>query len=181
MRTKMSVQTKRMMGAMASAVLSSAIGFAAHAQAQAPSDTSLEVTIRLLPENAVGPEEITRRIELPPLPVAPAERQDAAPNERRTAPPGAERGPDAERGADSQRGPAAERGPDADERRGRGQDIARDARERGRDVSRDVEQEARDNRENAGRSDERGPPRGRPDDAGPPGESGRQNGDVAEE
>src|SRR5688572_25815929 len=27
---------------------------------------SLEVTIRLLPENAVGPEEITRRIELPP-------------------------------------------------------------------------------------------------------------------
>ena len=36
------------------------------AHAQEASESSLDVTIRLLPENAVGPEEITRRIELPP-------------------------------------------------------------------------------------------------------------------
>jgi len=32
----------------------------------APSESNLDVTIRLLPENAAGPEDITRRIQLPP-------------------------------------------------------------------------------------------------------------------
>ena len=39
-------------------------GGVAHAQDAA--ETSLDVTIRLLPENAVGPEAITRRIEYQP-------------------------------------------------------------------------------------------------------------------
>ena len=34
--------------------------------AQGAGDASLDVTIRLLPENAVGPGDLTRRIELPP-------------------------------------------------------------------------------------------------------------------
>jgi len=52
-------------------------GVAAHAQA--PSDSNLDVTIRLLPENAVGPGDVTRRIELPPAAAIPTPpRADAA-------------------------------------------------------------------------------------------------------
>ena len=50
-------------------------------QSQEASESSLEVTIRLLPENAVGPEEITRRIELPPA----AANADRRPPRKRRA------------------------------------------------------------------------------------------------
>lgn len=111
------------------------------AGAQDASETSLEVTIRLLPENAVGPEEITRRIELPP----------AAAN---ATPPRAE---------------AADEAPPENER-GRGDEISSEARERGREFGQETAEQARENRENAGRPDEAGRPDdpGRPDDAGPP-------------
>jgi hypothetical protein len=120
--------------------------------AQEASEASLEVTIRLLPENAVGPEEITRRIELPPAAAIPA-------------PPRAE---------------AADEAP-PDSERGRGDEISRDARERGREFGQETAEQARENRENAGRPDDAGPPddvgppddAGRPDDAGPPEEPPR--------
>ena len=54
----------RLIGRATCAALIAAVTLAG--QSQEPDESSLEVTIRLLPENAVGPEEITRRIELPP-------------------------------------------------------------------------------------------------------------------
>ena len=52
------------------------------ARAQDAGEANLDVTIRLLPENAVGPEDITRRIELPPAAARPtpprAESDDEA-------------------------------------------------------------------------------------------------------
>ena len=119
--------------------------------AQPGSETSLDVTIRLLPENAAGPEEITRRIELPPAAANPTPpRADAADE----APP--------------------------DNDRGRGDEIAGEARERGREFGQETAESARENRENAGRPDagrpdDVGPPDdpGRPDDAGPPDDPGR--------
>lgn len=133
--------------------MASALAVAAHAQPE--SDASLEVTIRLLPENAVGPQEITRRIELPPAAAAEAEERPGEPR------------PDAERGDGREPGPGIDGEPggaDARERaRGEGRDTATDARERGREAA----EQARDNRENVSRPDDG--PRGRPDDAGPPG------------
>jgi hypothetical protein len=114
--------------------------------AQEASEASLEVTIRLLPENAVGPEEITRRIELPPAAAIPA-------------PPRAE---------------AADEAPPESER-GRGDEISREARERGREFGQETAEQARENRENAGRPDDAGRPEdvGPPDDVGPPEEPPR--------
>ena len=99
------------------------------ARAQDATETSLEVTIRLLPENAVGPEEITRRIELPPAAANPT-------------PPRAE---------------AADEAPPESER-GRGDEISNEARERGREFGQETAEQARENRENAGRPDEAGRP-----------------------
>ncbi len=137
--------TKRTIELLMSAVLLSAIAFAA--KAQGPSDTSLEVTIKLLPENAVGPGEITREIELPPAAANAAARPE---NPTDGAPPGASRG------------------------EGQGLDVAAEARERGREYGQEVAEQARENRENAGRPDDAGPPdgAGRPDDAGPPDDTG---------
>ena len=84
-------------------------------QAQPPANDALEVTIRLLPENAVGPEDITRRIELPPA-VAAADREERPAD---GPPPGAENG------------------------RGAGRDIAAEARERGRECGQEVAEQAR--------------------------------------
>ena len=155
------------------------------AHAQEAAETSLDVTIRLLPENAVGPEAITRRIELPPAPPTPprSERAEeappqAAPAEREEGPrqaPPSERAEDAPR----QTAPAerADRPPPAAESSSlRGQGAAGEARERGRQVGQETAEQTRENRENAGRQDTRGPPEdrgrpedpGRPDDAGPP-------------
>jgi hypothetical protein len=83
----MATTIQRPMRYAACGALFAVLGLAAHAQ-QVANDTALEVTIRLLPENAVGPEENTRRIELPPAVAAavpPAEPADGAP-------PGAENG-----------------------------------------------------------------------------------------
>jgi hypothetical protein len=126
------------------AALAMAGGVAAYAQEDA--DASLEVTIRLLPENAVGPEELTRRIELPP----------AAATVPRAAP-------------DAGNAPGQR-----NENPGRGAEISNEARERGREFGQEVSEQARGNRENAGRPDDGGPPdnRGRPDDAGPPDDVG---------
>src|SRR5262245_50927204 len=48
-----------------------AVAWAVAAYAQQPSESNLDVTIRLLPENAVGPGDVTRRIELPPAAARP--------------------------------------------------------------------------------------------------------------
>ena len=130
------------MGSIARAVcLGLAMAGPVAAQAQDSSESSLDVTIRLLPENAVGPQDITRRIELPPAATV------AAPPQQPTegAPPGAENG------------------------RGGGLDTATEARERGREFGQERAEQARENRENAGRPDDRGPPDGAgpPDDVGP--------------
>jgi hypothetical protein len=125
----MTTKIQRMNRNVACIALVSAMGFAAQAQ-EAPSDTSLDVTIRLLPQNAVGPEEITRRIQLPPAATV------AAPPEEPTegAPPGAENG------------------------QGRGLDTATEARERGRELGQETAERARENRESAGRPDNPGRP-----------------------
>ena len=140
--------TKRVMGGVAVAVLLSAITGPGHAQDA--DDASLDVTIRLLPENAVGPEEITRQIELPP---AAARRSDNA-----ATPP-----------AD----PANGLPPGAEQGRGSGLDVAAEARERGREFGQEVAEQARENRENAGRPDGAGPP------LDPPATPGGPNGPPA--
>src|SRR6188508_3437408 len=87
--------------------LAMAGGVAAHAQA--PSDSNLDVTIRLLPENAVGPEDITRRIELPPAAAIPTPpRADAADEVPR------------------------------DNDQGRGEEVSGEARERGREFGQET-------------------------------------------
>jgi hypothetical protein len=136
----MAMTTKERLIRAACAALVVSIAGVAHSQEAR--DASLEVTIRLLPENATRPDEITRRIELPPAAANPA------------APPAR----------------PAEDGPGRDENNGRGRDVAEEARERGREFGQEVSEQARENRENAGRPDDRGPPedRGRPDDQGPP-------------
>lgn len=125
----MNTITQRLTRIVTYAALVSAMGLAAQAQ-ETPRDTSLEVTIRLLPQNAVGPDGITRRIELPPAAAV------AAPPEEPTegAPPGAENG------------------------QGRGLDTATEARERGRELGQETAEQARENRENAGRPDNPGRP-----------------------
>ena len=139
------------LGRAACAALVSAIAFAGHAQDETDArDASLEVTIRLLPENAVGPAELTRQIELPP---AAARRNSNAPESV----------------------PDRENAPPQDGANGRGSEVAAEARERGRDFGQDVAEQARENRESAGRPDEPGPPanlpappRGPSDPPGPP-------------
>lgn len=173
-----SSMASRLLRAAAGAALAAAL--VPGAQAQEGSDASLEVTIRLLPENAVGPGEITRRIELPPA--AP----DTEPPGERTegARPGIERGRgEGEEGPQGgrERDPGEVRDQRPDEARelgrGAGREAANEARERGREAGREAADQARENRENAGRRDDarrpddRGRPDapGRPDDAGPPG------------
>jgi hypothetical protein len=108
-----------------------AVAGAVSAYAQEPAaETNLDVTIRLLPENAVGPQDITRRIELPPA-VAAAAR----PEQPTEGPP-----------------------PGADNGQGRGLDVATEARERGREFGQERAEQARENRENAGRPDDVGRP-----------------------
>jgi hypothetical protein len=123
--------------------LAMAGGVAVHAQA--PSESNLDVTIRLLPENAVGPEDITRRIQLPPAAANPA-------------PPRAESSDEAAPPAD-------------DTEKARGQENAEEARERGREFGQDTAEQARGNRENAGRPED-APGRGPPDPDAPPGPRG---------
>jgi hypothetical protein len=133
---------------------------AAAAQAQPPGDSSLEVTIRLLPENAVDPAEITRRIELPP-----AVRPEPSPDGAEGARPGAEQDRDDTRPEGPRERPELGGGEARDQLRDEGRGVGSEARERGREAA----EQARENRENAARSDD-ARPRGRPDDAGPPGD-----------
>jgi len=125
--------------------LAMAGGVAAHAQA--PSDSNLDVTIRLLPENAVGPEDITRRIELPPAAANPTPPRPE-PNE------GDEKSP-----------------PGQDKERDRSNEAADEARERGRELGQETAEKTQGNRENAGRPDD-APGRGPRDPADPPGPRG---------
>jgi hypothetical protein len=121
---------------------------AVSANAQERALERLELTMALLPEDAVDAEVITRRIELPPA--AP----DAAANSQRPAePPGQANG------------------------QGPGLDTAAEARERGREFGQNVAAQARENRENAGRGDDPpGPPENPPgppiDVPSPPGNGG---------
>jgi hypothetical protein len=114
----------------------------AHAQpAAGGGDDTLDLTMTLLPENATGPEPITRRIELPSA--AAGAGQPNAP----AVPPG-EAVP-----------PAAA---------GEGSSTAEQARERGREFGQDVAEQAREIRENAGRGNAPESP-GPPDLPEPPG------------
>jgi hypothetical protein len=115
------------------------------ARAQDAGEANLDVTIRLLPENAVGPEDITRRIQLPPAAARPT-------------PPRAE--------SDDEAAP-----PGNDKEKDRGDDAADEARERGREFGQETAEQARGNRENAGRPDD-APGRGPPDPNAPPGPRG---------
>jgi len=121
-----------------------AVAWAVAAYAQEKRENNLDVTIRLLPENAVGPEDITRRIELPPAAARPT-------------PPRAE-------GDEAAQPPADDKEKD----KGRADEAADDARERGRDFGQETAEQARGNRENAGRPDDK-PGRGPPTDPGPRG------------
>src|SRR5262245_33935543 len=125
--------------------LAMAGGVAAHAQA--PSESNLDVTIRLLPENAVGPEDITRRIQLPPAAANPTPPR-AESDDGDEAPPSGD-----------------------DKEKGRGDEISDEARERGREFGQETAEQARGNRENAGRPDD-APGRGPPDTTEPPGPRG---------
>jgi RNA processing factor Prp31 len=130
-------------GLVARAICASlAMAWAVAAYAQEKSESNLDVTIRLLPENAVGPEDITRRIELPPAAARPT-------------PPGAE--PD-----DTAQPPAD----DKEKEKGRADEAADEARERGREFGQETAEQARGNRENAGRPDD-APGRGPPSEPGP--------------
>lgn len=118
-----------------------AVTWALASYAQEKRENNLDVTIRLLPENAVGPEDITRRIELPPAAARP------------TPPPRAE-------------GDEAAQPPADDKEKGKGP--ADEARERGREFGQETAEHARGDRENAGRPDDK-PGRGPPTDPGPRG------------
>ena len=122
-----------------------AVAWAVAAYAQEKSENNLDVTIRLLPENAVGPDDITRRIELPPAAARPT-------------PPRPEGDEAAQPPADDKEKKENDRADEA----------ADEARERGREFGKETAEEARGNRENAGRPDDK-PGRGPPDEPGPRG------------
>lgn len=119
---------------------------AASVNAQERALERLEITMALLPENAVGPEAIISRIELPPA---------------------------AEQGADGQR---PEELPGLTNGQGEGLETAAEARDRGRELGQDVAEQARENRDNAGRGDDPpgppadvpAPPADVPGNSGPP-------------
>ena len=124
---------------------------AAVAQPAPNGGDNLDLTMVLLPENAAGPEEITRRIELPPATDPAAGQQPTTPNEAS--------------GGDG---------------KDNGRDTAAEARERGREFGHEAKDDAREERENAGLGDGvPGPPQvgrdppGRPDDPGNPDPPGR--------
>src|SRR5262252_105673 len=88
----------------------------AEAQGTEKRDNNLDLTMTLLPEHAKGPEDITRRIELPP-PRPPAEPKDA-------------HGPNGDQDGDSKKddkGPPAQQGDqshsNADQAREQGRDF----------------------------------------------------------
>ena len=130
--------TKRLSYCAVCVTVLSWAGLAAHGQDAR--ESSLDVTIRLLPENAVDPGELTRQIELPPA------AQGTPPADPANGPP-----------------PGAENG------QGRGLDVAEEARARGREFGQEIAEQAKENRENAGRPDSAGPPDGAGPPADPPG------------
>lgn len=105
------------------------------AQAADKRDDNLDLTMTLLPEHAKGPEDVTKRIALPPPVSADASKDD----------PGA--GKSGHDSGDEGKGPPA----DSAEQ---GRDNADQARERGRDFGQNVAEQARENRENAGRGND---------------------------
>lgn len=119
-------------------VIASVLLVAAQAHAQAPAGLGdLEVTMRLLPERAARPDEVTRTIILPSAaaPVAVESSQHGLDRANTVHESGTER--------------ANERGAGAI-----GGDHAAEARERGRDFGQEVQDQARENRENAERGSE---------------------------
>jgi len=112
------------------AALAICTAYTAAAQTAEKRPASLDVTMTLLPEHAKGPDEITRRIELP-RPKDAGEHKDAAPD---TDPNGSHK---------DDKGPPSDPGE-------QGHSKADQARERGRDFGQEVAEQARENRENAG-------------------------------
>ena len=124
-------------------VLAAPALLAAPSYAQPPADT-LDLTMVLLPEHATGPQDITRRIELPP-----ARGRDNAENRGKS---------------EDHSGPPEGKGED--------RETADQARDRGREAGQQVSEEQRENREQAGHGKPPEPP-GRPESPGnsnPPGQ-----------
>ena len=119
----------------ATCALAAAFVVTLEVRAQAPGKPAdnLDVTMTLLPEHAKGPEDITRRIALPP-PANPGDK--------------AGRGTDKDK-PDDGKSPPADPG-------AKGRDTADEARERGREFGQDVSEQSRENRENAGRGHDTG-------------------------
>lgn len=95
---------------------------------EAKGDDSLDLTMKLLPEDATTPEPITRHIELPVPPAGSEESQSRS----------------------------AEASPIVGT--GQGRDTAGEAQERGKEFGQDVAAQARDNRESVGRDRAAAPP-----------------------
>lgn len=107
-----------------------------------PLPDDLELTMTLMPEDAVLPEAVTRTIELPPAASDTAAKAGAG---------GRSRANEAQKG------------------REQGLDTAAEARDKGRDLGEDMAEQARENREDAGRGRPPEPPGGPPaDPPGPP-------------
>jgi hypothetical protein len=103
----------------------------ARAQSQEKRADNLDLTMTLLPEHAKGPEEITKRIELPRPKGAGEHKDDRPDGDKSDGPRKDDKGPP----------------PDPGEQ---GRATADQARERGREFGQDVAEQARENRENAG-------------------------------
>jgi hypothetical protein len=102
----------------------------AGAQSQEKRADNLDLTMKLLPEHAKGPEEITKRIELP-RPAGTGERKDDRPDGDQNGSHKDDKGPPSDPGE-------------------QGRSTAEQARERGREFGQDVAEQARENREIAG-------------------------------
>jgi hypothetical protein len=140
----------RSVNALAIATL--ALGVAGVASAQAPEkpNDNLDLTMTLLPEHATGPEEITRRIELPRPEPKPAEQGKGA-GEEGTEKHGSDANGPPENPSDH------------------GRETSTEARERGREAGQDVAEHAREDRENAGRGNGNGNGTGGGPPESPPG------------
>jgi uncharacterized membrane protein YgcG len=118
--------------------LAAACAVTLEVRAQAPEKpaSNLDVTMTLLPEHAKGPEDITRRIALPP---------PASPDNRGGSRADKDKPDSGDDGANRPADPGAQ-----------GRDTADEARERGREFGQDTAEQSRENRENAGRGRDAG-------------------------
>ena len=103
---------------------------AAFAQSEVKRADNLDLTMKLLPEHATGPEEITKRIDLP-RPAGTGESKDQNDSDKNKDNDKADKGPPSDPGD-------------------QGRSTAEQARERGLEFGQEAAEQARENRENAG-------------------------------